>query len=212
MTMTRISETHDCYYGNLDPQHLKEKKFMAQIENAAFMRKGKSFSHSKRQILRIDMTPMVDLGFLLITFFDFTTTMSIPKATDLFMPSDKPDPHPPKLIDDLALTILLSENNKIYCYNGNWEDAKKSNQIFETNYSTYNGIGKIIRQKQKDIDASGKFTDGRKGMMLLIKPTSQSVYKNVIDALDEAMINDVKKYAIVEPAIEEVNYVKSKQH
>ena len=49
-------------------------------------------------------------------------------------------------------------------------------------------------------------------MMLLIKPTSQSVYKNVIDALDEAMINDVKKYAIVEPAIEEVNYIKSKQH
>ena len=121
-----------------------KNKFMAQIENTAFMREGKSFSHSKKQILRIDMTPMVDLGFLLITFFVFTTTMSIPKATDLFMPSDKPDPKPPKLIDDLALTILLIENNKIYYYNGNWEDAKNNNQIFETNYSTYNGIGKIM--------------------------------------------------------------------
>jgi len=181
---------------------------MAQIENTANGRKGKSFSHNKKQIIRIDMTPMVDLGFLLITFFVFTTTMSTPKATDLFMPSDKPDPLPPKLIDDLALTILLSENDKIYYYNGNWEDAKNGNQIFETNYSTYEGIGKIIRQKQKEIDASGKFADGRKGLMLLIKPTSASNYKNVVDALDEAVINDVRKYAIIEPTKEELNFIK----
>lgn len=185
---------------------------MAQIENAANMRKGRSFSHNKKQLLRIEMTPMVDLGFLLITFFVFTTTMSTSKATDLFMPSDKFDPHPPKLIDDLALTILLSENNKIYYYNGNWEDAKSSNQIFETNYSTAEGIGKIIRQKQKQIVASGKFADGRNGLMLLIKPTSKSNYKNVVDALDEAVINDVKKYAIIEPTTEEINYVKAKEH
>jgi hypothetical protein len=47
-------------------------------------------------------------------------------------------------------------------------------------------------------------------MMLLIKPTSKSIYKNVVDALDEAVINDVKKYAIIEPASEEINYIKSK--
>lgn len=185
---------------------------MAQIENAANMRKGKSFAHNKKHILRIDMTPMVDLGFLLITFFVFTTTMAIPKATDLFMPSDNFDPHPPKLIDDLALTILLSENNKIYYYNGNWEDAKNNNQIFETNYSMYEGIGKIIRQKQTDIDASGKFKDGRNGLMLLIKPTLNSSYKNVVDALDEAVINNLKKYAIIEPSSEEISYVKTKHH
>jgi biopolymer transport protein ExbD len=52
---------------------------MAQIENTASVRKGKSFSHNKKQVIRIDMTPMVDLGFLLITFFVFTTTMSTPK-------------------------------------------------------------------------------------------------------------------------------------
>jgi biopolymer transport protein ExbD len=61
---------------------------MEQIENTANMRKGKSFSHNKKQIIRVDMTPMVDLGFLLITFFVFTTTMSTPKATDLFMPKE----------------------------------------------------------------------------------------------------------------------------
>jgi len=183
---------------------------MAQIENAAFKRKGKTFSHSKKQLLRIDMTPMVDLGFLLITFFVFTTTMSTPKATDLFMPTDD-IMHPQPLQNSLALTLLLDDHDKIYYYNGEFSEAVSTNKIFETNYSTYEGIGKIIRQKQKEIDASGKFVDGRRGLMLLIKPTSESVYKNVVDALDEAVINDVKKYAIVEPTNEEINYIKAKK-
>ena len=185
---------------------------MAQIENSADVRKGKSFSHNKKQIIRIDMTPMVDLGFLLITFFVFTTTMSTPRATDLFMPKDPINNRDStKLSDDLALTLLLDEDNRIYYYKGAFDDAMSSNAIFETNYSTYGGIGKIIRQKQKDIDASGKFADGRKGLMLLIKPTLGSVYKNVIDVLDEAVINDVRKYAIVEPANEEISYIRSKK-
>jgi len=185
---------------------------MAQIDNTASLRKGRSFAHHQKQVIRIDMTPMVDLGFLLITFFVFTTTMSTPKATDLFMPKDPTNiKDSTKLIDDLALTLLLGEDNRVYYYNGIFDNAMSSNAIFETNYSTYEGIGKIIRQKQKDIDASGKFADGRKGLMLLIKPTSGSDYKNVIDALDEAVINDVRKYAIVEPASEEISYIKTKK-
>ena len=183
---------------------------MAQIENAANMRKGKSFSHNKKQIIRIDMTPMVDLGFLLITFFVFTTTMSTPKATDLFMPKDDLL-DPPPLPNSLALSLLLDDNDKVYYYHGNFGEAANANQIFETSYSTYDGIGRIIRQKQKELDASGKFADGRKGLMLLIKPTSASAYKNVIDALDEAVIHDVKKYAIVEPVGEEIGYIKAKK-
>jgi len=183
---------------------------MAQIENTANVRKGRSFSHNKKQVLRIDMTPMVDLGFLLITFFVFTTTMSTPKATDLFMPKEDLT-HPQPLHNSLALSLLLDDNNKVYYYNGDFKEAANANKIFETNYSTYAGIGKIIRQKQKDIDDSGKFADGKKGLMLLIKPTAGSVYKNVIDALDEAVINDVRKYAIVEPASEEISYIRSKK-
>jgi biopolymer transport protein ExbD len=182
---------------------------MAQIENTVNVRKGKSFSHNPKQIIRIDMTPMVDLGFLLITFFVFTTTMSTPKATDLFMPKDDIN-HPQSLPNGLALSLLLDDNNKVYFYNGDFKEAASTNKIYETNYSTFEGIGKIIRQKQKEIDASGKFPYGRKGLMLLIKPTSGSIYKNVIDALDEAVINDVRKYAIVEPANEEISYIRSK--
>ena len=183
---------------------------MAQVENTANVRKGRSFAHNKKQVIRIDMTPMVDLGFLLITFFVFTTTMSTPKVTDLFMPNDKPVTIPPELPNSLALSLLLGDNNKVYYYNGDFNEAAGANKIFETNYSTYEGIGKIIRQKQKDIDASGKFADGRKGLMLLIKPTSKSSYKNVVDALDEAAINDVRKYAIIEPANEEIYYIRLK--
>ena len=183
---------------------------MAQIENTAIVRKGKSFSYNKKQIIRIDMTPMVDLGFLLITFFVFTTTMSIPKAIDLFMPSDKSVTIPPELPNSLALSLLL-DANKVYYYNGEFKEAVNANKIYETNYSTYEGLGKIIRQKQKEIDASGKFADGKKGLMLLIKPTSGSIYKNVIDALDEAVINNVRKYVIMEPTKEEINYIRSRK-
>lgn len=182
---------------------------MAQIESSAIERKGKFFSRHKKRLLRIDMTPMVDLGFLLITFFVFTTTMSTPKATDLFMPKDAiTDPMP--LANSLALTMLLTDNNKIYYYHGDFSDALKANEVFETNYSTYSGMGEVIRQKQKDIEISGKFTEGKKGLMLLIKPTAGSVYKNVIDALDEAVIHDVRKYAIIEPVEQELNFLKTK--
>ena len=183
---------------------------MEQIENTGILRKGKSFSPPKKQLLRIDTTPMVDLGFLLITFFVFTTTISTPMVTDLFMPKDDSITNPPPLPESLALTLLLDDNNKIYYYHGNFANAVKTNRIFETGYSTTQGAGKIVREKQKQIDASGKFADDRKRLMLLIKPGSGSNYKNVVDALDEAVINDVKKYAILEPRAEELVFLKTR--
>ena len=180
---------------------------MAQIENAAYQRQGKSFSHNKKQILRIDMTPMVDLGFLLITFFVFTTTIATPSVTDLFMPDDQNIIDSSNLSESLALTVLLTDHNKIYYYYGNWKEAEKDGKIFETGYSVYNGLGNIIRKKQRVIDESGKFPDGRKGLMLLIKPTSQAAYRNVVDVVDEILINDVRKYAIIEPDKSEVGWI-----
>ena len=178
---------------------------MAHIENSSTERKGKSFACTKKHILRIDMTPMVDLGFLLITFFVFETSLSTPKAADLFMPKEG---YPTSLPNSLALTILLDDDNKVFYYEGDFKAAANNNQIFETNFSTTQGIGKVIREKQLGIAASKKFKEGGQGMMLLIKPTSASVYKNVIDALDEVMINDIKKYALVEPSQEELNFLK----
>ena len=183
---------------------------MAQIENAAIERRGKSFVCNKKQVIRIDMTPMVDLGFLLITFFVFTTTISKPTVTDLYMPKDGGDST--KLVDDLALTLVLHNNNEVYYYHGTFDDAIRDNRVLKTNYSTYDGIGKIIRQRQKDLESDQEIVNGKEGMMLLIKPTANAVYKNVVDALDEALINNVKKYAIVDPADAEINLLaKSRQ-
>ena len=189
----------------------KETTFMAQIENTAIERAGKSFVRTKKQVIRIDMTPMVDLGFLLITFFVFTTTISKPLVTDLYMPKD-PDniDDSTKLIDDLALTLLLHDRHEVYYYKGTFDDAFRANRVFKTNYSSYDGIGKIIRQRQKELEADQEIVNGRNRLMLLIKPTAEAVYKNVVDAMDEAVINDVKKYAIVEPANAEINFLKTR--
>jgi hypothetical protein len=183
---------------------------MAQMENAAFDRHGKRNVPGKKQMPGIDMTPMVDLGFLLITFFVFTTSLSTPKATDLFMPKDGPVTIPPNLPESLALTFMLGENDRIFYYHGEFEKAKSAGKIFETGYSVLKGMGNVIRQKQKDIISIGKYADGSSGLMLLIKPMPFATYKNTVDALDETMINGVKKYMIVEPLPEEIALVQQR--
>jgi biopolymer transport protein ExbD len=161
----------------------------------------------KRHSVRTDMTPMVDLGFLLITFFVFTAEISKPSVVKLNMPTDGPPSH---LGLSNALTILLDGNDRIYYYHGDWKDASANNAIVETNLSVKNGIGKVIREKQLQLDINNK-KEGRNGLMLLIKAGKHASYKNVIDALDEAMINVVKKYALLKPDPEELEWMKTKQ-
>jgi len=174
---------------------------MAQIElQAADSKKTRRTFHSS---IRIDMTPMVDLGFLLITFFIFTTTMSESKAMKLFMPHDgDPTPAP----ESKVLTVLLGNNNKVYAYEGKLEEAIEENRIVPTTYDEGDGIGNLIRQKQKQLQAIDK-KDGRNSLIYLIKPTKQCSYKNVVDGLDETMINDVKKYMVVDPSGEEEQHL-----
>ena len=158
----------------------------------------------KKASLKVDMTPMVDLGFLLITFFIFTTTISEPRETDLFMPAVG---EPTIIQDDCVLTTLLGKDNKILVYPGRWQDAYKNNGVRETSYFVKNGLGNDVREKQKKLDQL--FGNGsRKKLMLLIKPADEATYQNIIDALDEVMINNVAKYAIVEPDKEESAYLK----
>lgn len=151
--------------------------------------------------LRIDMTPMVDLGFLLITFFIFTTTMTDKTTMKLYMPHDGDSSQVAK---SKVLTVLLSEANRVYAYEGSFDDAKKANLIMITGFDESDGIGNLIREKQKQLQQSNKKDE----LVFLIKPTKRCTYKNVIDALDETTINGVKKYMIIDASTQEDQFFK----
>src|SRR4051812_15397389 len=75
----------------------------------------------KKLSTRVDLTPMVDLGFLLITFFIFTTSLAQPVAMNLAMPDDKPDLEPLTTSEKKTLTLILADNNRIFYYDGVFE-------------------------------------------------------------------------------------------
>src|SRR5215210_4166585 len=149
-------------------------------------KKGPGVKKSKKLSTRVDLTPMVDLGFLLITFFIFTTTMSQPTAMRLFLPKDTDKPEEQnKVKASGALTLLLGKNDVIYYYEG---ELAPDASNFKT--STFKEIRDVIINKKKSTDP--------KYFVCVIKPNEESTYKNAIDALDEMTINDVKRYAMVD--------------
>jgi hypothetical protein len=157
--------------------------------------------------LKIDMTPMVDLGFLLISFFVITTELSKPTAMNLYMPADGP---PTDLGISNALTIIPDNENTVWYYFGKWEDAVQTGAIYKTTYAGNNGLRKVINEKQWQLDNDIKSKEKRDGLMLLIKPTQEASYKNLVDVLDEATINVVKKYAVLKLTPEEVNWLRTR--
>lgn len=154
-------------------------------------RRRPGVNRHKKHSLRTDMTPMVDLGFILITFFVMTVQLSKPVAVKLNMPAEGA---PMPLGESAALTVLIDDNN-IYYYHGSWKEALVSNAIHATNLSA-SGLRKVIREKQKWLDVHDK-KEGRTALMLLVKAGTNASYKAVMDALDETLINVVKKYTIL---------------
>ncbi len=167
----------------------------------------------ERKILRVDFTPMVDMNLLLITFFMFCTTLSIPQIMDVAMPTDKGEQPVP---DSKSVTVILGENDKVYYYEGlaNYEDytsLKETNTLgLREMLLTRNNVNmskiKELRQKRykKQItekefkEMSSNVKKSKDGLIVLIKPTEKSNYKNLVDALDEMQICGVGKYTIVD--------------
>lgn len=174
---------------------------MAELNTSAGSDRHKGFACSKKLSTRVDLTPMVDLGFLLITFFIFTYHMSKPKTMELYMPTEKGDSSTTG--ESTALTVLAGDNNKIFYYHGSLKLAIQKGLYGFTNYSLQDGIGNIIRAKQIALD---KMKPGyRKDLVLIIKPAEDSKYENVINILDEVLINNVLHYAIEEINTEDRN-------
>lgn len=149
-------------------------------------KKGPGVKKSKKLSTRVDLTPMVDLGFLLITFFIFTTTMSQPTAMKLFLPKDTEKPEEQnKVKESGALSLLLGNNNVVYYYEGTL--APDGSNLKTTNYKD---VRTVIIDKKK----STKPED----FVVVIKPGPDATYKNTVDLLDEMTINEVKRYAMVD--------------
>ena len=185
---------------------------MASIEEGGGggHKKGPGVKKAKKLSTHLDMTPMVDLGFLLITFFIFTTTMSSPTTMELYMPKDTDkDEDQNKAKESGALTIMLSKDNHVYYYEGQLkEDASN---FLSTNFA---GIRKVIIDKKKSVIEAHQHDTGcekiwaknngdkksclDKDLVVVIKPGELATYKNTVDILDEMTITNIKRYAMVD--------------
>ena len=151
--------------------------------------------------LRIDMTPMVDLGFLLISFFVITTEMSRPQTMNLIMPHDGLPTLSP---ESKTITFLTGAGNKLFYYYGEEKDAGIKNPVVKISWDEKSGVGKIIGEKQLRLD---NVKGGRNEMVVIIKPGKESTYKNVVDMLDEMIIHGVTRYAVVKPGDRDAQYL-----
>jgi biopolymer transport protein ExbD len=196
---------------------------MASIEGGGdngHHKKGPGVKKAKKLSTRVDMTPMVDLGFLLITFFIFTATMSSPTTLDLNMPKDvKDEKQKTEVKQSGVLTIMLGKGDQVYYYEGQLEVGEGKNNFKSSNFKD---IRKIIIDKKKEVmsrfnpatadpescaaeKASAKkagnpdWENACKDMdfVVIIKPNDEATYKNTVDILDEMTINQVKRYAMV---------------
>lgn len=171
---------------------------------------------SKKMSTKVDFTAMVDLAFLLITFFMLTTTLAKPNIMPIIMPEKKDIKE-----DDLeatkesqVLTLLLGANDKVYYYEG-ITDAK----LDSTDYSA-EGMRKVILDKKDRVKAQWgedekddpknpgqKKIDSK--LNVVIKPTKDSRYKNLVDAFDEMKICNVARYVMLDVSKQEEDFIKT---
>lgn len=145
----------------------------------------------KRSTLHIDMTPMVDLAFLLLTFFIMTTTLMKQSALEIRQPAaNAEDKHKPVHAEDV-LNLILGKNNEVHWYMG-----LPGSKVNTTDYSS-SGIRKLLIQKKATV----------KNLYVFIKASDQSRYQNTVDILDEIMITNIVNYAMLEPEPEDKKLV-----
>ncbi len=199
-------------------------------------KKGPGVKKAKKLSTRVDMTPMVDLGFLLITFFVFTATMSSPKAMDLRMPKDVDDPNKQNEAKESgALTIMLGKAegpgkpDKVYYYEGKLDESasnfkqatwkeirdeiiKKRKEVMSRHVHDLNDPESACKSMQErakkngDPDWATACLD--RDFVVIIKPDQDATYRSTVDILDEMTINQVKTYAMVKIFPQEYELIK----
>ncbi|HTB31123.1 MAG TPA: biopolymer transporter ExbD [Bacteroidia bacterium] len=180
---------------------------------------------AKKLSTRIDMTPMVDLGFLLLTFFMLTTTFSQPKVIELTPPVKSDEK---TKVDTTTLTLLLGKSDTVYYYNGLLRANHDSNNIMQTDFSD-DGVRKLVLSQNqfvmnsiKDIQAqhnANKMPDSTYSRLLdkaegnknarfvIIKTDSTTKYINVVMALDEMNICNIGKYSLIDASEDDIKMI-----
>lgn len=152
---------------------------------------------SKKQNSKVDLTAMVDLAFLLITFFMLTTTLSKPQSMNLGLPDKDPDKDKNidvKVDENRTMTILLGDNNKLVRYVGLLATPVSGGAPKDFVYGKEGIRKELISRKAAVLQYTGSKD---KGMIVIIKPSKKSNYRNLVDILDEMAIVGVPTYAIV---------------
>ncbi|RAK68031.1 ExbD/TolR family protein [Hymenobacter edaphi] len=156
---------------------------MAEIQAAAQPRSAKP--RAKKHAFRLDMTPMVDLAFLLLTFFMLTTTFSKPNVMQLTMPAKGPETGVPARN---ALTLLLDKNGQVHYFLG-LNDPAAQPALRTTSFAA-DGLRRVLLEQRRS----------NPNLLVLIKTTPEATYRDMVDALDEMTITGQNKYAVVDTA------------
>jgi biopolymer transport protein ExbD len=151
----------------------------------------------KKKSTRIDMTAMVDIAFLLLTFFILTTTLATPQAMELIKPPKTDDPADveQEVKESKVMTFIMGENDKVHYYQG-ITDPK----VLTTDFSA-DGVRKVIKEHLDRFPNRCNTNDNAPGCwdpIIVLKPNKTSKFKNMVDILDEMRINSVPKYALAE--------------
>ena len=169
---------------------------MAELDTSSSGGKNKKGGkRSKKQSTRVDLTAMVDLGFLLITFFMLATTFAKPKTMEVNMP-DKDDTEkekPPPLKLSKSLSILLGERGKVYTYVAPEGTSAANLQVDSSDFSS-EGLRQTILRRQKEVE---QLWGDKKELVVLIKSMPKAPYKSLVDVLDEMNITGTERYAIL---------------
>lgn len=209
---------------------------MAQIQDTGGQDHKGGKKRPKRGIPTVDMTPMVDLAFLLLTFFVMTSTFSKPKVMSLVYPAkpEKDDPKPEQEINN-AVTFLLSEDRIFYYqemfYSEGNAKGKPATQLEETDFSPQGvrklltNLNRFVLEKKAGYDQElkrGQIADSTylrlvreaKGnnaaLKVLIKTDDMATCGNFIDLIDELKIADIGVIAPVDITADELKLVKAK--
>ncbi len=144
------------------------------------------YAHKKAHI---DMTPMVDLGFLLITFFIFTTRINDPKALKYNEPADG-DPMPVKCSTTITLRLQSADSiGYVECVNG------KEMPVRFLKPGPEKGLRQLLVEKQKFVRS---FSGDARDLFVIIRPQPECSYQVLIDVIDEMTINEVTRYTIAD--------------